>query len=138
MNETMKMLAIEWRHYEKDGKTCDRSATTGRNLQIVVAELANKLKQEGVEVRFKEIVLTEADLSQSNMIRFNGVPMEELLSGSWVAENACTSCSCLVGEDVTCRAVEYAGEIFEDIPAELIRKIAYKVLGLPGNAEITD
>lgn len=91
----MRELSIEWRHYEKEGATCLRCSATGKTLEEVVAELRQELAQQGVKVTFTETKLTEAQLPQSNMILFNGVPLEELLAGVEVSENLCASCACL-------------------------------------------
>lgn len=32
-------LDIEWRHFEKDGETCERCAGTGTNLAEVIASI---------------------------------------------------------------------------------------------------
>ena len=69
-------------------------------------------------------------MAQSNLILFNGVPLEELLDGATADENACASCSCLTGSDTSCRTVQYGGSVYEDIPPELIRRAALKALGL--------
>lgn len=73
----MRKLAIQWRHFEKEGRTCDRCAAT---------------------------------------------------SHAAVDETPCPSCSCLSDSETICRSVKYQGETFEGIPAELIRKAAYKAI----------
>jgi hypothetical protein len=124
----MKELAIEWRHYEKDGATCDRCAATGSSVKEVVSGLNCELAIKGITVTFTETILPEALMAQSNKILFNGVPLEAILDNAAADENPCPSCSCLTGSDTNCRTVEYDGKIYEEIPAELIRKAAYKVI----------
>ena len=75
----MKELVIEWRHYEKEGATCDRCSATGSSIAAVVSELSAELATKGIAVRFLETPLPEAMLAQSNLILFNGVPLEALL-----------------------------------------------------------
>lgn len=94
----MKKLAIEWKHFEKEGETCERCAGTGENLATVVAELQQELKGEGVEVTLTETLLPASRIAESNMILFNGIPLENLLAEMDVAENPCASCACLTGE----------------------------------------
>jgi hypothetical protein len=126
----MKELTIEWRHYDKEGATCDRCAATGTSAREVVAGLSAELADKGVTVIFTETNLPEDLMAQSNMILFNGVPLEALLDNAVADANHCSSCSCLTGSETNCRTVEYEGKSYEEIPEELIRKAAYKAIGL--------
>ena len=128
--ETMKELTIEWRHYEKEGATCDRCAATGTSVREVVFDLGKELAGRGITVRLTETILPEELMAQSNMILFNGVPMEAILDNAAADEDPCPSCSCLTGSETSCRTVEYQEKSYEEIPGELIRKAARKVLGL--------
>ena len=121
----MKKLKIEWRHFETGGQTCERCGDTGAALRRVIEELA---RTEGVTVEFHETHLLASSIAQSNMVLFNGVPLEELLDGAEVSSNECCSCSCLIGEDTECRTLLYQGKTYEDIPEELIREAAVKSL----------
>ena len=125
----MKELTIEWRHYEKEGATCDRCAATGSSVKEVVSELTRELEGRGVTVTFTETALPEELMAQSNMILFNGTPLEAVLENAAADENPCPSCSCLTGSETRCRTVEYEGKTYEEIPGELIRKAAYRVTG---------
>lgn len=125
----MKKLTIEWRHYDKSGATCDRCAATGVSVKEVVAGLTEELAERGFAVIFTETKLPEELMAQSNMILLNGVPLEQVLDNAAADENHCSSCSCLTGSETNCRTVEYGGTSFEEIPAELIRKAAYKLIG---------
>jgi hypothetical protein len=125
----MRELSIEWRHYEKEGATCLRCSATGKTLEEVVAELRAELAPRGIRITFTETQLTEGEIPLSNMILFNGVPLEELLIGAEVSENLCASCACLTGAETFCRTIEYEGKTYEEIPEELIRKAVYKIIG---------
>jgi len=124
----MKKLDIEWKHFDNEGETCERCAGTGGNLSQVIARLKEELASEGIEVTLTETLLPASRIEESNMILFNGIPLENLLAGISVSENSCDSCSCLTGEETMCRTVEYAGTTFEEIPADLIRTAALKAL----------
>ena len=124
----MKELTIEWRHYEKEGATCDRCAATGSSVKEVVSELTRELEGRGVTVTFTETALPEELMAQSNMILFNGTPLEAILDKAAADENPCPSCSCLTGSETSCRTVEYEEKTYEEIPGELIRKAAYKAI----------
>ncbi|TRO82554.1 DUF2703 domain-containing protein [Trichloromonas acetexigens] len=121
----MKKLKIEWRHFETGGQTCDRCGDTGASLRRVIEELA---RTEGVTIEYQESHLLASSIAQSNMVLFNGVPLEELLDGAEVSSNECCSCSCLIGEDTECRTLLYQGKTYEDIPEELMREAALKAL----------
>ncbi len=126
----MKRLSIEWRHYDKAGATCDRCAATGESVSEVVAGLSAELAGKGITVTFTETRLPEELMAQSNMILFNGVPLEQVLENAAADESHCASCSCLTGSETSCRTVEYEGKSYEEIPKVLIRKAAYQAIGL--------
>ena len=71
----MKELAIEWRHYDKEGTTCDRCAATGSSVREVVSELTREFALLGVNVTLQETTLPEELMAQSNLILFNGVAL---------------------------------------------------------------
>ncbi len=126
----MKKLAIEWKHLESRGRTCDRCSDTGQAVREVVAELQEELGRQGVAVSFTETKLGEAQIPESNQIFFNGVLLEELLVGARPGDNACCSCTELLGVETSCRTVEVGRQTYEAIPAELIRRAARKAAGL--------
>jgi len=57
-----------------------------------------------------------------------GKPLEYIFSGVRVAENYCSSCSCLTGSETYCRTIQYNGKTYEEIPEEIIRKAVFKIL----------
>ena len=126
----MNELRIEWRHYAKDGATCERCSSTGATLSELLNELAEELKTKGVTVTFNETLLPEEAMAQSNLILLNGIPLEDVLEDARASENSCQSCSCLTGKATSCRTVEHEGVIYEGITASLIRKAAYRAVGI--------
>lgn len=124
----MRALHIEWRHYDKEGATCDRCASTGKSVIEVVSALRSEFSSKGIVVTFSETKLPAELMAQSNQLLFNGIPLEEVLANASAGESHCQSCSCLAGTETSCRTVEYAGTSYEEIPAELIREAAYKVI----------
>jgi len=124
----MKYLNIEWRHLEEDGKTCLRCAETGKSISKVIDRLAEELKPKGVEVTFTETKLSKDDISQSNLILFNDIPLEDVLSGALASLNCCSSCACLIGKEAYCRTIEYEGKVYEEIPEDIIRRAALKAI----------
>jgi hypothetical protein len=118
----MPVLEIEWRHFEKENNTCTRCSNTGQTLARVVAKLAEECRPQGWEIQFKETLLTENEISDSNMIRVNGQPIEQILKHAVVGKSLCPSCCQLIGKSATnCRTIELAGRVYESIPAHLIR-----------------
>ena len=125
----MKTLKIEWKHLDVVGDTCDRCYDTGENLVQEVKRLNRALQPKGINVELIETKLEDTQISQSNIILFNGVPIEVILNIK-VSENYCDSCTTLLGTKTYCRTVTYEGNVYEDIPAKAIRHAAYKVLGI--------
>jgi len=121
-------LTIEWRHFEKSGQTCDRCASTGKSVKELISKMGNELAEKGIIVTFIETPLSEELMAQSNLLLFNGIPLETILENAAADENHCASCSCLTGSDTNCRTVEYEGTSYEEIPEELIRKAIYKAI----------
>lgn len=132
----MKLLHIEWRHIEKDGKTCRRCAETGTTLARVMTELAETLKPLGISVSLTETKLSKDAVSESNRLFFNDTALEDVLPDVTVSDSPCSSCTdlcgCgdLCGTDVNCRTIVSDGTVYEAIPAALIRKAALKAAGL--------
>ena len=123
----MNTLEIEWRHLDKDGRTCLRCSDTLQSLQQVVQQLAVECAPHGVEIGYRETKLPIEQLPESNLILFNGIPLEAALPGASASESECQSCSDLCGEPRVCRTVSVGGQTFEAIPAALIRRAACAV-----------
>ncbi len=132
----MKKLIIEWKHLDVEGETCNRCYDTGENLNQEVKRLNRSLQSQGIEVEWVETKLDDSQISQSNILLFNGVPIEEILDIQ-VSENFCESCTTLLGKDSFCRTVKYKGNEYEDIPAKAIRLAALKVLGIEDTTKET-
>ena len=123
----MKTLEIEWRHLDKDGRTCLRCSDTLQSLQQVIQQLAAECAPHGVEIVYRETKLPIEQLPESNLILFNGIPLEAALPGASASESECQSCGDLCGESSVCRTVSVGGQTFEAIPAALIRQAACAV-----------
>lgn len=129
----MRTLNIEWRHLDLGKGTCLRCSKTGKTLNQVITELKKELEPEKIKIIFKETKLSEKEIQQSNMIFINGKTLESILSGAKVAENYCSSCTCLTGNETYCRTIHYNGKTYEEIPEELIRKAVFKTLNFKGD-----
>lgn len=129
----MQTLVIEWKHLDVEGNTCDRCGETGANLLDEIAWLNEFLAPKGVAVELVETRLDPTQISESNALLVNGVPIEEILNIE-VFENSCDSCSQLVDSEVCCRTIVYEKKQYDEIPAKAIREAALKVLGLEGKA----
>jgi hypothetical protein len=120
----MKPLEIEWRHLDKDGYTCERCSDTGATIRGLLDTLAQELNPHGWAVAFKETLLTENQVPESNSVYFNGIPIETLLPNARRSDNCCTSCGEILGSPTMCRTIEQDGQTYEAIPAALIREAA--------------
>jgi hypothetical protein len=124
----MNRLEIEWRHLDKDGKTCDRCSDTGATVRAACADLVKELEPKGWEVTLKETLLTDQDVPDSNSIYLNGVAIENLLSDTRKAENCCASCGEILGAPTMCRTLERNAQTFEAIPATMIVEATHKFI----------
>lgn len=122
----MKILHIEWKHFEKQGKTCSRCNETGINLQQSIRELKKSLLEKGIKIQLKETKLTEDQMDKSNSIFFDGVPIEDVLNEVTVLRNTCNSCGDLTGNPCVCRAVQTNNDVHDDIPKEMIKQAILK------------
>lgn len=129
MNPGIKRLEIEWKHFAVGDETCERCGKTGEALNIAVEELRRGFGPAGVKINLTETFLDKTRIAESNEIRMNGTLIEDLLSAS-VSVTDCPSCGTLAGESTCCRAIEVGDERYEDIPADMIRKAAYRALGV--------
>ena len=120
----MNTLEIEWRHLDQDGRTCLRCSDTLQSLQQVVSQLAAECASRGVRIAYRETRLPPERLSESNLILFNGLPLESVLPDAAASENECQSCGDLCGQPSFCRTVTVGGQTFEAIPAALVRQAA--------------
>lgn len=130
----MKQLIIEWKHFDVKGETCDRCYDTGENLTAEVKRLNRALQPQGVQVEYIETKLDDTQIPESNVILFNGIPIESILDIK-VSQNYCESCTALLGKEIYCRTITFEGNEYEDIPAKAIRQAAYKIMGLKENID---
>ena len=120
----MKNILIEWRHFDKDGKTCERCSGTGANIVAALGKLRVDLDSKDIKIDFKETKLPQSQMKESNEIWIDGILLENLIPNAVSGENDCDSCSDLIGSssECRCRTVRHNDEILEEIPAELIRQ----------------
>ena len=125
LDSPMITLTIEWRHLSREGNTCIRCSDTGETLEQVVEQLARECRPQGWEIRFVETRLSVDEISESNLILFDGKPIEDILPGAYRSDSHCPSCCEFTGVPSTvCRTLEFDGETHESIPASLIRQAA--------------
>ena len=117
----MNKISIEWKHFDKEGKTCERCSGTGSNLLKTISKIQKELR---IEISFKETKLPEKRMSESNEILINGVLLENLIPNIRTGENKCPSCSELIDQpdSCNCRTLNQGEKVFEEIPAELIEQ----------------
>ena len=100
-NPRYKRLEIEWKHFAVGDATRERCGSTGRALRAVPEELRREF-----------------------------APLLEDLLAAGVVSTDCPSCSTLAGESTCCRAIEIDDKQYEDIPPAMIKKAAYRALGI--------
>ncbi|NYT20283.1 MAG: DUF2703 domain-containing protein [Methanomicrobiales archaeon] len=122
-------LIVEWKHIGNDVTgTCDRCSLTGSAIRDVLEELLPYFRESNVTARFRETVLPDSRIEESNQILINGVPLEEYVAAT-VVQTPCCSCACITGHDETeCRAIEIGDDRYEAIPAELLKHVIIGVV----------
>ncbi|MHB8149825.1 MAG: DUF2703 domain-containing protein [Desulfobulbia bacterium] len=125
----MATITVEWRHLDKEGKTCDRCAETGQGIAETVQRLREECRGKGVEILFTETKLSGAEISQSNLILINGKPLESVLPMATASESCCCSCGDLTGKEESCRTIIRYGQVHEAVPQEFIREAICRVAG---------
>ncbi|MCX7817034.1 MAG: DUF2703 domain-containing protein [Syntrophales bacterium] len=119
----MKKLTIKWQRLLVDGRTCGRCGSTEEELEKAKDLLSVMLRPRGIEVVLEKDVLTFDEFRKnplsSNRIWINGIPIEDLLSGSEAESPCCDVCG-----SYSCRTVNIGGSVYESIPSELIVKAA--------------
>lgn len=130
----MKKLKIEWKHFDKEGKTCNRCSKTGRNLISVLQELKGEFSVKGIHIEFQETKLPQSHMMESNSILINDTPLEDLIPDTEAGENICYSCSELIGKFINCRCrtIQHGEDTFEEVPSSLIKQAILKKLQLDG------
>lgn len=115
----MKTIKLEWQRLVIDNETCPRCGGTEEEIEKAIKALAD----QGIPASLtkKEISKNDFDLNpqESNRLLINGRTIE-----AWLAAKTGKSCCCDACGDADCRTIEYANQIYETVPAELIIKAA--------------
>ena len=125
----MKTHTVEWKHLDRNGRTCDRCHGTGANLRAVIRKLNTSWRSRRVRFRLKETLLKPDRLAESNSIIVDGQPLETILPATRVTTTECGSCGELLGQATDCRALTKDGRIHETIPEEVIHDALGNVAG---------
>lgn len=130
----MTKISIEWKHFDKDGATCDRCSQTGLNLLEAIKEL----KEQNFDIDYTETKLTQDQMSQSNQILINGLLIEDLLTDAKVGESYCSSCTDLTdnASDCHCRTINQSDTVFEEIPKDIIKTAIFNIINSKKNMKI--
>jgi hypothetical protein len=120
----MQKIKIEWKHFDKKGKTCQRCSQTGKNLIQVLKDLKTEFASRDIQIELKETKLPENRMAESNSILINGVLLENIISNAKAGENVCHSCTKLIGQpdNCCCRTIEHKEKTFEEIPINMIKQ----------------
>lgn len=119
----VKDIQVVYQRLIKEGNTCTRCDQTGANVDKVVQQLQKELASQGVNIAVEKKALGEDEIPESNMVFINGEPIENIVPGVRVFSNDCKSCCAVVcKEDVKCRAIEYKGKQYNELPVALIRE----------------
>lgn len=136
----MKKLLIEWKHFDKNGKTCERCSNTGHNLNQILNQLKEEYRAQGIEIQYKETKLPESLMAESNQILLDGELIENIIPNAKLGENHCNSCSDLIDnpQGCNCRTITYKDKTYETIPVDLIKQAIASKLGIEQNYKLKD
>ena len=135
----MKTHLIEWKHLDRNGRTCDRCNETGTNLRAVIRKLNASFRSRRVRFRLKETLLKPDRVAESNSIIIDGQPLETILPATRVTTTECGSCGELLGQPTDCRAVTKDGNTHGTIPEDIIHQALRKIAGAePGKRNGSD
>ncbi|MFA6252400.1 MAG: MTH895/ArsE family thioredoxin-like protein [Candidatus Paceibacterota bacterium] len=125
----MNKISIEWKHFDKEGKTCERCSGTGSNLSKIIVKMQKEL---GLEISFKETKLPEERMSESNEILIDGILLENLIPDIKTGKNQCSSCAELINQskNCNCRTLNQGEKMFEEIPIEIIEQAILNKINL--------
>jgi len=117
----MQKLNINWQRLVTENETCPRCSKTGNEFRKAVAVLDRSFRNLGIKVEpeTKKISLQEFKDNplESNKIMINGKELEKWINGEVGQSECCDVCG-----PTDCRTIEIDGEVYEEIPAELIIK----------------
>ncbi|NLK63555.1 MAG: DUF2703 domain-containing protein [Tissierellia bacterium] len=115
-----------------DISVCERCQGADRSLDEAVNDVANILKETGIEVKVNKINVLNEELAvkhrflTSPTIRINGKDIQMDYK-----ENLCESCGDLCGDEVDCRVWIYRGKEYAKPPkAMIIEAILKEVYGV--------
>src|SRR5690606_21026234 len=81
MVQMKRNLIIEWKHIGTTVTgTCERCSLTGGAIMDVLEDLQPYFRQKNITARFRETILPDSQIEESNQVLINGVPLEEYLS----------------------------------------------------------
>lgn len=130
MVQMKRNLIIEWKHIGTTVTgTCERCSLTVGAIMDVLEDLQPYFRQKNITARFRETILPDSQIEESNQVLINGVPLEEYLSDARVVQTPCCSCACITGQDeAECRAIDIGEERYEAIPPDLLKRVIIGVV----------
>jgi hypothetical protein len=116
----MKTLTVEWqRLLDREQKTCPRCSSTEKEVEAAVGLLKQELAPYGIGVILRKTIIDpeafRKDVLQSNKVVIAGKTLEEWLGATTGRSKCCETCG-----EAECRTVEYAGQVHEAVPSDLI------------------
>ena len=123
-------LFIEWKHIGNNiTGTCERCSLTRGAILDVLEELQPYFRQKNVTARFRETILPDSRIAESNQVVINETPLEEYLSDARVVQTPCCSCAGFIGQgEAECRAIDIDEERYEAITTDLLKQVIIGVV----------
>ncbi len=97
----MKTINIQYLYF--DDKVCGRCKDTEAELEQAIGEFGNA--NQNVRINLEKKRLSRGEIEKSPTILVDGKDLETLLSPNLEKQAShCKDCSCLTGENVSCRS----------------------------------
>ena len=107
----MKTVNIQYLYF--DDKVCGRCKDTEVELKQAVAEFRNTNQNVGINLEKKR--LSKGEIEKSPTILVDGKDLETMISPASEQQTShCEDCSCLTGEDVSCRSYGKSEQLTKD------------------------
>lgn len=125
---TIELLAL-------DLSTCGRCTRTSANLDAALAQVAGRLRREGVEVEVRRTVIrTVEDAVAARFVSSPTIRVDGRDVAFELRESACGDCGDLCGAGVDCRVWVWRGQTYEEAPEAMIVEAVEAAAGRPAEA----
>lgn len=117
-----RALTVLWRHTRDQESPCFRCMDTGRSLPELLEVLLPVFSEEGIVLDFQEEEIPPGAGLPENILLFNGIPINTLLSYAAQGDEYCHASKCIPPEHIYRRFPNVSGVMCDEAPEILVRK----------------